>query len=250
MDDIKSAVLDDSTQQAAITAQSQVIAAMEWKNSVVRADLTTPPGSPATGARYIVATGGTAAWSTKDTQVAIWSGTAWTFEVPTEGASAYLDATDTVIFFNGTAWIGIGLTHTHPAATGTSAPATAPAFVGQMFVDTAAKKPYFGAGVATSADWVKPAPAAHNLVDTTGHAASGLTNGHFMKATGATTYAFGAHGLAAADVGAMATPSTGTAGPAIVPSFIGQMFIDTSAKKAYIACGAAAEDWKEVTNAL
>lgn len=41
----------------------------------------------------------------------------------------------------------------------------------------------------------------HNLVNTTHHPASGLTNGHFLKATGATTYAFGAHGLTKSDVG-------------------------------------------------
>jgi len=45
-------------------------------------------------------------------------------------------------------------------------------------------------------------PTAHNLIDTTGHSVSGLTIGHFLKATGATTYAFGAHGLTASDVGA------------------------------------------------
>lgn len=50
-------------------------------------------------------------------------------------------------------------------------------------------------------------PVAHNLIDTTGHPVSGLTTGHFLKATGATTYGFGAHGLTASDVGA-ATTST------------------------------------------
>ena len=48
------------------------------------------------------------------------------------------------------------------------------------------------------------APSAHALIDTTGHTASGLTTGHFLKATGATTYAFGAHGLTYSDVGAAA----------------------------------------------
>ena len=48
-------------------------------------------------------------------------------------------------------------------------------------------------------------PSNHNLIDTTGHPVSGLTTGHFLKATGATTYAFGAHGLSYTDVGAAAT---------------------------------------------
>lgn len=51
-------------------------------------------------------------------------------------------------------------------------------------------------------------PAAHNLIDTTGHPVTGLTTGHFLKATGATTYGFGAHGLTASDVSAIAAPAT------------------------------------------
>jgi hypothetical protein len=35
-------------------------------------------------------------------------------------------------------------------------------------------------------------PTAHNLIDTTGHPVSGLTSGHVLRATGATTYGFGA----------------------------------------------------------
>ncbi|MFA6045903.1 MAG: hypothetical protein WC718_13050 [Phycisphaerales bacterium] len=46
------------------------------------------------------------------------------------------------------------------------------------------------------------APAAHALIDAIGHTASGLTTGHFLKATGATTYGFAAHGLTYTDVGA------------------------------------------------
>ena len=51
-------------------------------------------------------------------------------------------------------------------------------------------------------------PSNHNLIDTTGHPVSGLTTGHFLKATGATTYAFGAHGLSNTDVGAAASSHT------------------------------------------
>jgi hypothetical protein len=48
-------------------------------------------------------------------------------------------------------------------------------------------------------------PDPHNLIDTTGHPVTGLTTGHFLKATGATAYGFGAHGLTASDVGAAAS---------------------------------------------
>lgn len=51
-------------------------------------------------------------------------------------------------------------------------------------------------------------PTSHNLVDTTGHPVTGLTTGHFLKATSATAYGFGAHGLTASDVGAEPTIAT------------------------------------------
>jgi hypothetical protein len=56
-------------------------------------------------------------------------------------------------------------------------------------------------------------PKAHNFVDTTGHPVTGLTTGQFLKATSATAYAFGAHGLIYTDVGA--APATGIAESAI-----------------------------------
>lgn len=48
-------------------------------------------------------------------------------------------------------------------------------------------------------------PLSHAL---TSHTVSGLTTGHFLKATSATTFAFGAHGLVASDVGAVPTSTT------------------------------------------
>lgn len=46
-------------------------------------------------------------------------------------------------------------------------------------------------------------PAAHALTNAV-HAETGLTAGHFLKATSATAFGFGAHGLAYSDVGAAA----------------------------------------------
>ena len=47
------------------------------------------------------------------------------------------------------------------------------------------------------------AEEVHDLVDTTNHPVSGLTPGHFLKATAAAAYAFEAHGLSASDVSAL-----------------------------------------------
>lgn len=51
----------------------------------------------------------------------------------------------------------------------------------------------------------------HNFIDTTNHPVSGLTTGHFLKATGATSYGFAAHGLTYSDVGAQQSDATLTA---------------------------------------
>jgi hypothetical protein len=56
-------------------------------------------------------------------------------------------------------------------------------------------------------DDIGAAEEVHNLIDATNHPASGLTAGHFLKATGETTYDFEAHGLSASDVGALAKGS-------------------------------------------
>jgi hypothetical protein len=59
--------------------------------------------------------------------------------------------------------------------------------------------------------WVAAStPSAHALVSAT-HTASGLTTGHFLKATGATSYGFGAHGLTYSDVGADVSGAASTA---------------------------------------
>lgn len=47
-------------------------------------------------------------------------------------------------------------------------------------------------------------PSAH-VLNSASHTVSGLTTGHFLKATGATTFGFAAHGLVAGDVGAAPT---------------------------------------------
>ena len=59
---------------------------------VVDKDLATPPGSPANGAMYIVATGATGAWAGQSGNLAFWltSVGAWTFAVPVNGWSVWV----------------------------------------------------------------------------------------------------------------------------------------------------------------
>lgn len=59
---------------------------------VVDKDLTAPPGSPANGSMYIVATGATGAWSGQSGKLAYWLTTvaAWTFITPADGWSVWV----------------------------------------------------------------------------------------------------------------------------------------------------------------
>lgn len=79
---------------------------------VVDKDLSTPPGSPANGALYIVGTAATGVWSGKDKYLAWWltSVGSWTFLQPVAGfAVRVLDELDSsslpkIYGYTGTAW--------------------------------------------------------------------------------------------------------------------------------------------------
>lgn len=73
---------------------------------VVDKDLATPPGSPANGALYIVASSPTGAWAGKAGQLAFWLTTvgAWTFIAPREGFLVHVNDEDTFYKYDGTAW--------------------------------------------------------------------------------------------------------------------------------------------------
>lgn len=80
------------------------IASLGGGFKVVDNDLATPPGSPATGAVYIVATSGTGAWASKDGYLAGWDGTQWLFLAPTEGDQARILDENTNVVYDGAAW--------------------------------------------------------------------------------------------------------------------------------------------------
>lgn len=76
--------------------------------SVMDKDLAAPPGSPAEGARYIVAGAPTGAWVGHATHIAAYQDGAWAFHVPLEGWRAWVADEDTVYAFNGTTWVASG----------------------------------------------------------------------------------------------------------------------------------------------
>jgi hypothetical protein len=73
--------------------------------TVIRRDLAAPPGSPAEGDQYIVASSPTGAWSGHATHLTTFLGAAWIFITPQEGWHAYDQNTNEEIIFSGTAWV-------------------------------------------------------------------------------------------------------------------------------------------------
>jgi len=59
---------------------------------VLSKSLYTPPSSPTTGDRYIVADGASDDWLNKVGQIAEWDGSAWTFRIPTNGELVWVAA--------------------------------------------------------------------------------------------------------------------------------------------------------------
>lgn len=82
---------------------------IEPQASVKDQNLLTPPASPTTGDRYIIAAGtATGAWLSKNTQIAEWNGSSWDFYVPSIGWTCYVDDEQKMYSWNGTAWVRTG----------------------------------------------------------------------------------------------------------------------------------------------
>jgi len=73
-------------------------------------DLTAPPGSPAEGDRYIVASVASGDWTGQEDNIAFFFGNTWNFITPLQGWRAFVEDESVEYNFNGTAWVtgGIG----------------------------------------------------------------------------------------------------------------------------------------------
>ncbi len=70
-------------------------------------DQTTPPASPAEGARYIPDTGSTGAWAGRDGEVALYENGNWRFFVPRAGWRAYVINRDAMVVYDGVEWVDL-----------------------------------------------------------------------------------------------------------------------------------------------
>lgn len=87
--------------------------------------LTTPPGTPAEGDRYIVAASATGAWVGQDGKVAAWQDGAWAFYLPRAGWLVWVTAESALVINTGTAWTPANSTLQNIALLGVNATADA-----------------------------------------------------------------------------------------------------------------------------
>ena len=71
---------------------------------VLDKDLSSPPGSPSDGARYVVAASPTGAWAGQAGKIAAYQDGAWAFYAPREGWLAWVGDEDKLYVWNGSAW--------------------------------------------------------------------------------------------------------------------------------------------------
>lgn len=76
--------------------------------SVIAADLTDPPATPADGDRYLVPAGATGSWAGQDGSLAVWTDSAWSFLAPNIGWLAWVADLGQMQAYDGTAWVLAG----------------------------------------------------------------------------------------------------------------------------------------------
>ena len=139
---------------------------LDWQESVLDQDLATPPGSPSTGDRYIIAATATGAWTGQEEKITEWDGSSWIFSTPTEGFATWVEDEDRLYVYNdahpaGT-WVRFGSTISH-----------------DVLLDVSPDDHH---------------DQSHVLATTAGlgadHTTSGLTIGQVLRASGTTAAAF------------------------------------------------------------
>jgi len=73
--------------------------------SVISTALTAPPGTPAEGDRYIIASGATGAWTGWDASITQFSGGTWLRLIPQTGWRAWDAARGQLLVWTGSAWV-------------------------------------------------------------------------------------------------------------------------------------------------
>lgn len=116
---------------------------LSWQGPVIDRDLSSPPGSPTKGDRYIVKATGASDWAGHDNAITYYTGTAWVFIAPIEGLVCWVKDEDLFVRHNGTIWDvlvpaggGLGITMNFFATTSPMTPSSYHFFGGQAFTLT------------------------------------------------------------------------------------------------------------------
>jgi len=105
----------DPTHLATKSYVDALIQGLDWQESVLDKDLTTPPtlGGGDAGKRYLIPSGASAPWDTHQDEIAEWDGAAWVYSSPTEGFAVWVEDEDKTYTWNGTSWVKFGSTIDH-----------------------------------------------------------------------------------------------------------------------------------------
>lgn len=95
-----------------------VTGGVDWQESVLDKDLTSPPGSPSPGDRYIVGIGATGAWSGHDNEIATRKTSSWSYMATNKGMTTWVEDEDIVYTWNGSSWVKMGSTMDHGSLIG------------------------------------------------------------------------------------------------------------------------------------
>ena len=85
--------------------------------SVADRTLSSPPASPAEGARYIIAAGGSGVWLGNAGKIAAWQDGAWEFYEPLPGWIAWVANENIAVVWTGAAWVALSSSPAGEAAT-------------------------------------------------------------------------------------------------------------------------------------
>lgn len=72
--------------------------------SVLDRGLAAPPGSPATGDRYLIAASPTGAWTGHAAEITVYNGSGWTFYVPQVGWLCYVQDEQVLTVYKAGGW--------------------------------------------------------------------------------------------------------------------------------------------------
>lgn len=97
-----------------------LINGLDWQDSVLSFSISTPPGSPSPGDRYIVPSLPSGAWVGQENKITFWNGTIWEFIVPNEGFAVLIEDEDKQYNYNGTSWVLFGSLVNHSSLIGLS----------------------------------------------------------------------------------------------------------------------------------